>query len=123
MENNLTEPQLQAVERILAGEAFQSIADDLGIHINTLRKWRNKKEFVAELARQRQTLVKEAQSILSAAASHAARRLVEMMDDPNTTRNQLDAAKKVYDAAIQGGLIEFEDRLNNLEEALNERQV
>lgn len=120
----LTDVQAKAIELMLEGDKTQKqIADELGVAHQTVRGWRMKPEFIAELATRRREACADAQQRLMAKANHAADRLIEMMDDPKANRINFQACKAVLEMALQSGFIEFEERLLVLEEALSERQV
>lgn len=120
----LTEQQQKAIELMVDGSmSYKDIAKECGVEYQTIRKWRMKPEFVSELAALRREACSEAQSKLMAKANYAADKLIKMMDDEKTTRFQFQAAKLVLELALQSGFIEFEERLQVLEDALAERQV
>ena len=120
----LDEQHLKAIELMVDGDKnYKTIAQELGIAHQTLRKWRMQPEFIKELASRRREAMSEAQAKLMAKADHAANRLIEMMDDPKANRINFQAAKVILEMALASGFIEFEERLQSLEDALAERQV
>ncbi len=120
----LTEAQVKAIDLMVEGKkSFKEIATECGVAYQTVRSWRIKPIFVSELAARRREATVEAQSRLMAKANYAADKLIGMMDDKNATRIQFQAAKAVLDMALASGFIEFEERLQTLEDALAERQV
>jgi len=120
----LNEQQMKAIELMIDGEKnYKDIAKECGVEYQTLRKWRMKPEFIKELADRRREASSEAQSMLMSKAIHAAKKLISMIDDKDATRIQFQAAKAVLEMALQSGFIEFEERLQVLEDALAERQV
>jgi len=124
MVDTLTPVQQKAIELMIDGtHTMKEIAVQCEVSYQTLRKWRMKKEFIAELASLRREACSEAQQRLMAKANHAADRLIEMMDDPEANRVNFQASKLVLELALQSGFVEFEERLLVLEEALAERQV
>ena len=121
---DLNEQQKKAIELMIDGELkYKEIAAEVGVEYQTLRKWRMKPEFIKELASLRREASSEAQSKLMAKANHAADKMISMIDDKDATRIQFQAAKAVLEMALQSGFIEFEERLQQLEDALSERQV
>jgi len=118
----LTSAQLSAIDQILEGRHYKDIAEDVGVHINTLTKWRCNKNFSAELNKKRKQATKEAQAVMTSNASYAAQRIIEMINDKEVSRTQLTAAIKVYDSAVGSTIAEFEERLEVLEETIT-RQV
>jgi uncharacterized protein involved in exopolysaccharide biosynthesis len=124
MDNELTDVQIKAIDLMMDGKkTLKDIATDCGVAYQTVRSWRIKPEFVKELAARRREATTEAQSRLMAKANYAADKLIGMMDDTKATRIQFQAAKAVLDMALASGFIEFEERLQVLEDALAERQV
>ena len=124
MENELTDVQLKAIDLMMDGKkTLKDIATDCGVAYQTVRSWRIKPDFIKELASRRREATTEAQARLMAKANYAADKLISMMDDKKATRIQFQAAKAVLDMALASGFIEFEERLQVLEDALAERQV
>lgn len=120
----LTPQQNKAIDLMVDGDkSYKDIAKEVDVEYQTLRKWRMKPEFIKELASRRRESSSEAQSMLMSKALHAARKLISMIDDKDATRIQFQAAKAVLEMALQSGFIEFEERLQTLEDALAERQV
>ncbi len=123
-ETNLSDSQMKAIDLMVEGKLnLKQIAAEVEAGYQTVRKWRTQKDFVAELAQRRREASSEAQAKLQASANHAAERLIAMIDDPDANRINFQAAKAVLEMALQSGFIEFEERLQQLEEALAERQV
>ena len=120
----LSEQQMKAIELMIDGDKnYKQIASECEVAYQTIRKWRMQAEFIRELASRRREAMSEAQAKLMAKANYAAQRMIDMMDDEKSTRIQFQAAKAVLEMALQSGFIEFEERLEILEEALAERQV
>jgi transposase-like protein len=118
----LSPGQLTAIDLIVAGQTYKSIAEQVGVHYNTLAKWRMNKNFVKELNKSRKEAIKGAQAIMATNASYAAERIIQIMDDPEATRTQLAAARLVYEYGIGTSVEEFEERMEKLEESIT-RQV
>lgn len=120
----LNDQHLKAIELMIDGDKnYKQIAAELKIEYQTLRKWRTQPEFIKELAARRRESMSEAQAKLMAKANHAADKLIAMMDDKDATRIQFQAAKVILEMGLASGFIEFEERLQALEDALAERQV
>lgn len=115
----LTPEQLRMLELVLADEkSNKEIADELGIHINTFYQRKNKKIFQEALKDQYKEGIRSAQAVFAGKAAYAAKRIAEMIDDPEATRVQFQAACKVYDSAVGITIDDFEDRLIAIEESV-----
>ncbi len=120
----LSDQKLHALDLMMTGKMnLKQIAEEVGVAYQTLRSWKTQKDFIAELALRRREASAQAQAILQDKATHAAIRMAEMIDDPEANRINFQACKVVLEMAVQSGMIEFEERLMTLEEALAERHV
>lgn len=61
---------------------------------------------------------KNAQNVFANKAEYAAKRIVAMIDDKETTRIQFAAAVKVFESASQTSIEDFEKRIEELETAI-----
>ncbi len=118
MITELSEPQLKCIGFLLEGRTHQDISGEIGVHYNTITNWKKNDLFKGEMARQRKELAKNAQNVFANKAEYAAKRIVEMIDEPDTNRIQFAAAVKVYDSASQISIEDFEKRIEELEEAI-----
>lgn len=116
--DKLKPEQVDLLERVLRGETYKQIASDLGIHINTLYKRKERPEFQEALKEAQRAGIMQAQAVFTNKAAWAAKKIVEMVDDPEATRVQFQAACKVYDSAVGITVEEFEDRIIALEESI-----
>ncbi len=73
---------------------------------------------MAEMSRQRKEMSKNAQNVFANKAEYAAKRIVAMIDDKETTRIQFAAAVKVFESASQTSIEDFEKRIEELETAI-----
>lgn len=114
----LNPDQLKMLSLILEGKNNLEIAKELDIHINTFYQRRAKDVFQEALRESYKDAVSTAQGIFSQKAAWAAKRIIEMVDDPEATRVQFQAACKVYDSAVGVTIEDFEDRLLAVEESV-----
>ncbi len=70
------------------------------------------------MSRQQKDMAKTAQNVFAGKAVYAAKRIIEMIDDKETTRIQFAAAVKVFEVSTQASIESFEKRIEELEEAI-----
>jgi hypothetical protein len=114
----ITEEQAQLVEMLSKGMKMQEIADVLGVHINTVTNRKKSPIVQSALKEVRKEAVRMAQNLMGNKATWAAQKIIDMVDDPDATRVQYQAACKVYDAGIGITVEDFEERLEKLEESV-----
>lgn len=115
-DSDLTEDQCKLIEDLLAGKTVREIADELGIHYNTVLQRKKKPLVKKALQDLRKEYMVSAQNKFVAKASWAAQKIIDMVDDPNATRVQFQAACKIYDVGVSIGIEELEERVIALEE-------
>lgn len=116
----LSNEQHKAIELLLEGSTNDEIATELSVHVETVRKWRRSKVFARFFSKERGKAVETAKAILQSNATHAAQKLVEMIDDKDITRNQFNAAMKVLEMSFQfTELDDLKDRIRQLEIGVN----
>ncbi len=103
---------------LIAGIPNTEIAQELRVHFNTITNWKKNDVFKEEMRSQRKELCRTAQNVIANKAEYAARRICEMIDEADTTRIQFAAAVKVYETAIQTSIEDFENRIEELEQAI-----
>jgi transposase len=118
MITELTEPQLKAIGLLLEGNTNNDVSKVLDVHYNTISNWKKNEVFMAEMSRQRKEMSKNAQNVFANKAEYAAKRIVAMIDDKETTRIQFAAAVKVFESASQTSIEDFEKRIEELETAI-----
>lgn len=116
--DKLNDEQIRMLALVLEGKTYVQIADEMGVHINTVYQRKNKEDFKAALKERYQEAVGQAQRVFSTKAAWAAQKIVDMVDDPEATRVQFQAACKVYDSAVGVTIEEFEDRLIEIEDSV-----
>jgi hypothetical protein len=121
----LSEQQQKALDLMIEGSLnLKQIAKEVGVAYQTVRKWRSTNvEFKAELLSRHRDALVEAQSLLQSKVVHAMKRMIEMMDDPKANRINFQACKAVIDLANMTTILEFQEEVEQLKEALAERQV
>lgn len=115
----LTGKQLAAIDMIIAGVYHKDIAEQLGVHVNTMKKWRAQKLFAAELNKRKKEVMKTAHGVLMANATKAVQQLVELMDEKKPDRNKIALLWKIYEEGKTSAIEDYEDRIERLEEAVS----
>lgn len=116
----LSPQQHDAIQMILDGANNFQVADKLGVHVETVRRWRKAKIFAREFVKNKNEAMETAKSILQTNATSAAQKLVDMIDDGNITRNQYNASIKVLEMSFQFAEIdEMRERIAKLEAGVN----
>lgn len=116
----LSPQQHEAMQMVLDGSDNDQIAARLGVHLETVRKWRRAKIFNRELGKHTNQIMSDAKRILQSNATVAAQKLIEMIDDGTITRNQYNASIKVLEMSFQFAQIdEMMERIAKLEAGAN----
>ena len=113
------EPEkLEMLAYTLEGMTWKDMSEKMGVHINTIYKRKNSDDFQAALKEKHRECVRQAQNVFANKAAWAAQKIIDMVDDPETTRVQFQAATFVYEAGVGITIEEFEDRLIDIEESI-----
>lgn len=110
--------QMEMLQYVLEGKTWVDISELMGLHIQTVYKRKNKEDFQAALKEKRKDCIRLAQAVFSNKAAWAAKRIIEMVDDPDVTRVQFQAATFVYTQGVGITVEEFADRLEELEQSV-----
>lgn len=113
--DKLKPEQLEMLELVLEGKTWVEISEIMNLHINTVYKRKNKEDFQAALKEKRRDGIRQAQAVFANKAAWAAKRIIEMVDDPEATRVQFQAATFVYQAGVGITIEEFAERLEEVE--------
>lgn len=114
----LTDDQIQLIEWIAEGKPCKEMAEIWGCHINTITARKKHPAVVAALRDARRAGVNRAQAVFMNKAAWAAQKIVDMVDDPEATRVQFQAACKVYDSSVGTSVEDMEERIIALEEQI-----
>lgn len=116
----LTAQQHEAIAMILEGMTSQEIANNLGVHYETVCRWRRQKVFARWLAREAQRVSETSLAILQANVTHATQRLVEMIDDKEAKPTQYNAAMSVIKIVYEHQMLtDLALQVRELEQAAN----
>lgn len=102
----LSPKQHKALRMLLNGKGNTEVADELGVHVDTVLNWRRSRTFAKIYRKEINAATKVAMSILQANASHAAQTLVQMIDNKEFTKGQYNACKSVLDYSLQFASLE-----------------
>lgn len=114
----LSDEQIEMLGYVLEGKTWVEISEKMNVHINTVYKRKNKEAFQVALKEKQKEGVRQAQAVFANKAAWAAQKIINMVDDPEATRVQFQAACKVYDSAVGITVEDFEDRIIALEESI-----
>jgi hypothetical protein len=113
--------QLKAIELLADGRSNAQTAKDCDICSDSIRIWGRDKEFSRELKKEIRKRHEERSQFLRNAYESAINTILEiMLDDGNKPLVRLQAAIKIIDYNNNLSMQDFEERINELEDKLNE---
>jgi AcrR family transcriptional regulator len=86
---SLSDRQQKALFALVAGDTITDAAEKAGVSRQTVHTWLTEKEFLAELKRLRELREEEVLETITAATSTAARRLLDLVEDPGIEADDL----------------------------------
>jgi hypothetical protein len=112
---SLTKRQLQALPYLLSCPTYEEAARRSGVCVKQIHEWLQQDHFRNELSKRRSEIFQEALSTLKSATSQAITTLVNILSEPDP-RLRLSAADKILSNTLKSvELIEFEERLQQIE--------
>jgi hypothetical protein len=119
-EKSLTVKQVKAAALLANGNTIQHTADVLGVHENTIDKWKRKPEFMIAIRESEEVLFQETLTSLKKYAKEAVGVILEIMRNPKVAPYvRVNACNSILDKALDvHQRQELEARLQELEDVV-----
>lgn len=119
----LTARQTRAIELLLTGMPIKEVADSLNVSRGTVYRWLDQPKFNEVVNHEKSLIVERLSLTLANLGQRAVDTLKEALDDPSAGTSVRVRAADIVIAKILSlrELVEFEDRLNRLEEIVNQK--
>ena len=121
-EAKLTDRQIKAIPHVVAASTYTEGCQKAKINKTTLYKWLKEPEFKAELDRQRDDVAAEAFGVLSQGLTKAVETLVGLLASKDDRLKRLTANDIIGHFLKYKELKELEERVEAIEDRLNERR-
>jgi transposase-like protein len=118
----LSSKKYKAVTLLVSGKSQRDTAKELGINEKTLYRWLEETDFYLALREKQERVIREAERLLGSAISTAVKKLVSIIEDPETSPSvQVSSCRILLDSALKYRQnLEIEDRISRLESLLQE---
>lgn len=120
----LTARQTRAIELLLIGTPIKEVANLVNVSRGTIYRWLDQPRFQSTINKEKTQVVERLSLALASLGQKAVKTLEEALDDPSAgTSVRVRAADVVINRILSiRELVDFEDRLNRLEEMVNTKQ-
>jgi len=118
MPENALDKKSQAIARLARGESTDAVGAALGVNGRTVRRWREKPEFEADIHTARRAVLTEAVAALGAAVRDAVTALHAALDDESAGIRVRAASVLLSALPAISAHVELEERVARIEALL-----